>query len=134
MVICRYFCFTLQTSNKSRLSVLLFLRDSHLSCSRMPVILPSSKVLFLVTNLAARFCTFSNSSWGHLVLGSQTEHHAASLIYWGQENKFPFKNPSVLLALVQILVIWVFHFKSFANVTTRYLMLSALSNTVPSRV
>ena len=52
----------------------------------------------------------------------------------GQENKFLLKNPSVLLALVQILVIWVFHFKSFVIVTPRYLMLSIFSNTVPSRV
>ena len=49
------------------------------------------------------------------------------------------KNPSVLLALVQILVILVFHFKSFVIVTCtpgrvpRYLMLSTFSNTVPSR-
>ena len=37
-------------------------------------------------------------------------------------------------ALVQILVIWVFHFKSFVSVTRRYLMLSTVSNTVPSRM
>ena len=35
----------------------------------------------------------------------------------GQENKFLLKNPSVLLALVQVLVIWVLYFKSFVIVT-----------------
>ena len=53
---------------------------------------------------------------------------------WGQEKKFLRKNPSVLLALVQILLIWVFHLRSFVIVTPRYLMLSTFFNTVPSRV
>ena len=62
------------------------------------------------------------------------------LLLWeggGQGNKFLLKNPSVLLALIQILVIWVFHFESFVIVTPRYsmhLMLSAFSNTVSSGV
>ena len=57
----------------------------------------------------------------------------ASLTSWGQENKFFLKNTSVLLALVQIVFIWVFHLRSFVIVTPRYLiclMLSTFSNTV----
>ena len=39
---------------------------------------------------------------------------------------FLLKNTSVLLALGQLLVIWVFHFKSFVIVIPRYLMLSTI--------
>ena len=50
----------------------LCLRDSHFNCSKTLVILPVSKLYFPVTNLAARCCTFSNSSWRVFPLGSQT--------------------------------------------------------------
>ena len=46
--------------------------------------------------------------------------------------------PRSELAKVRIVhvpfMIWVFHFKSFVIVTSRYLMLSTFSSTVPSRV
>ena len=38
------------------------------------------------------------------------------LTSWGQENRVRLKNPKVLLALVQILLICIFHFKSFVIV------------------
>ena len=52
----------------------------------------------------------------------------------GKGNIYLLKNPRVLLALVHILMIWVFHFKAFAILAPRYLILSTFSNTVPSRV
>ena len=42
----------------------------------------------------------------------------------GQEIKVRLKNPISLFALVQILLIWVFHLKSFVIVTSRHSMLS----------
>ena len=54
--------------------------------------------------------------------------------FGGQEKRVRLKKPSVLLALVQILLICVFHFKSFVIVTPRHLILSTFSRTVPSKV
>ena len=50
-------------SNISLLSFLIFLRDSHFNCPRMPVILPVSWLQLPLTNLATHFCTLFNSSW-----------------------------------------------------------------------
>ena len=99
----------------SLLSFLLFLRDPYFNCPRMPVILPVSYLLLPVTNLAARVCTLSNSSWRTTPGGSQTElpysrtgrtnpSLAASFTSWGQECKFRLRNPRVLLMLVQTLL------------------------------
>ena len=52
----------------------------------------------------------------------------------GQEKRVRLKKQRVLLGLVQILLICIFHFKSFVSVTPRYLILSAFSRTVPSKV
>ena len=75
-VICRCSGFTLQTS---RLSALRFLRDSHSSCSRMPVILPR-KYNFLLKcsgvsqalRRGTKTCTYDNRRqrviWGNVAL------------------------------------------------------------------
>ena len=52
----------------------------------------------------------------------------------GQEYKFLLRNPRVLLALVQTLLICVFHLKSLVIVTPWYLMLSMFSRSVPSKI
>ena len=57
------FGFTFQTFIKQYepVSFLLFWGGgSHFNSARMPVMLPSSKVYLLGTNIAIRFCTFSN--------------------------------------------------------------------------
>ena len=46
---------------------------------------------------------------------------------------FLLRNPRVLLALVQALLICVFHLKSLIIVTPRYLMLSTFSRSAPSK-
>ena len=57
----------------SLLSLLRFLRNSYFRCSGMPVVPSVSKLQFPVTNLAARFWTFSSSFWRPTPEGSQTE-------------------------------------------------------------
>ena len=52
----------------------------------------------------------------------------------GQEKRVRLNKLRVLLALVQILLTCVFHFKSFVIVTPRYLTLSKFSRTAPSKV
>ena len=102
-------------NNMSLLSLLHFLRDSHFKCSRMPIMLPVSKLKFPVTNLATRFWIFSISFWRPTPKGSQTEPlysrtgrtsplYAASFTSCGQEWIFCLRKPRVWLALVQILL------------------------------
>ena len=66
--------------------------------------------------------------WGHHSFLSGFFHNL------GQENRVRLKNPGFLLALVQILLIYVFYFKPLVIVTPRYLMFSTFSRTVPSNV
>ena len=49
-----------------------------------------------------------------------------------QAYRFRLRKQRVRLALVQILLICVFHLKSFVIVTPSYLILSTFSKTVPS--
>ena len=123
-------------SSTSLLTFLLFLRDSHFNCQRMPVILP-------VTNLTARFCTLSNSSWRTTPGGPKPNCHIPGLgapircffYLLGHEYKLRLRNQRALLALVQTLLTCVFHLKSFVIVTPpRYLMLSTFSRSVPFKV
>ena len=131
-------------SNMCLLPLHLLWRDSHLNCSRMLVILPVSKLWLPVTNLAAQFSTFSNSSWTTIPCGSQTglaysrightnPLYVISLTSWGHDDRLRLKKPSLLFAFVQTLLTWVFHFKSLEIVTPRYLILSTFSRTVPSK-
>ena len=67
-------------------------------------------------------------------LGGLGPLYAARFTACGQAYRFRLRKPRVRLALVQILLICVFHLKSFVIVTPRYLILSTFSNTVLSRV
>ena len=74
-----------------------------------------------LTKLSLNYHQISSNT--HLIssarIGRTNVLYAVSFTSWGQEYKFLLKNPRVLLALVQILIIWVVHFKSFVIVTPR---------------
>ena len=99
----------------------------------------------LHTNLNALLCTFSSSSWRSILEGSQTEPpysrtgrtsplYASSLTSCGHADKLRLRKPRVLFSFVQILLTFLFHFKSLVIVTPRYLIFSTLSRTVPSKL
>ena len=113
-------------SNISRSSVLLerfpselFKNATHTSFLEGILVIPSYKssgtILYLPQFLLEAFSmripnrTSISQDWAH-----QSFISCFFNIFGGgggQENKFLLKNPSVLSALVQILVVWVFHFQ-----------------------
>ena len=115
----------------SLISFLLFLMDSHFSCQACQSYSQFHRHNFLSQTSSHNFDLFFLinpeflSMW---VPYSRTGHtrplQAASFTSWGKENKVRLKNPRVLFALVQILLICVFHLNSFVIVTPRNLMLS----------
>ena len=111
----------------------------------MLAILLVSQEKFPATNIAALFCTFPNSSWRLVLEGSQTKlaysrtgcinpFYAISFTSWLQANKFDFRNPSVLFALVQMWLTCLFHCRSWVIVTLRCLKLITFSSMVKVNV
>ena len=64
----------------------------------------------------------------------RTGLYAASFISCGQAYRFHIRKQRVRLVLVQILQTCVYHLKPLVILTPRYLILSTLSRTVPSRL
>ena len=104
--------------------------------------LPSSMVYLLVTYLATRFCTFSDSSFGPSYKDIRPSIHTLKtgrtisiyckllLLCLGSRKQSSPRKPNGSVGLS----VCVFRFKSFVIVTPRYLMLSTFSRSRPYNV
>ena len=115
----------------SLLIYLLSVSDSHSSFLIILVMHPGDLDLkSFRQNLAALCCTDSNLLMRLLVWGSQTLHeystsgctkvlHADTLISCGHWWRFLMTNPRVLLALVDVWLMWSFQERSLVKVTPK---------------
>ena len=100
-VTCRYSGFTFQTFVKQYESIILPPLLHRFSCSSMPVMLLSSRVSFLVTNLAALFCTFFLIHPEGLVYrGSRLSFHIQGLDPAIFKNSFYYKMHNIVYGCV----------------------------------
>ncbi len=116
-------------------------RESHPSFSSICVGLLSLRWSWR-TNLAPLRCMVARRSLSFVRCGSHTAQlysslertrakYASSLSSVGHLRRFLCRKPSDLLALLQMLLIWVLHWRSSLSVIPRYLQLGAFPRTQP---